>query len=129
MPRTRHTIIPAVQMILRKGDQVLLARRFQTGYEDGKYGLPAGHVDGNESLARACVREAKEEVGVTVLVNDLKLFHIVSRLGDDGERVDFFFETTKWAGEPKIMEPHKCDEVSWSGCPARKCCRLCKSRF
>jgi 8-oxo-dGTP diphosphatase len=47
---TRHTIIPAVYLILKNSKgQVCLTRRFNTGYMDGHYSLPAGHLDGGES--------------------------------------------------------------------------------
>ena len=29
------------------------------------------------------------------------------------ERIDFFFEATKWEGELKIMETNKCDDLRW----------------
>jgi hypothetical protein len=31
------------------------------------------------------------------------------------ERVDFFFTTRSWRGEPRIVEPEKCAELRW--CP------------
>lgn len=30
-----------------------------------------------------------------------------------GEHADLFFETDAWQGEPRNMEPEKCDEVGW----------------
>lgn len=114
MSKTKHSIIPAVYMLLKKGDSVLLLRRFNTGYKDGFYSLPAGHLNGGESLIQAAIREAKEEVGVDVSPSDMKLIHVMNRPhADDAERVDFFFETERWAGEPQVMEPDKCDEVRW----------------
>jgi 8-oxo-dGTP pyrophosphatase MutT (NUDIX family) len=43
-------ITPASYFILEKDGKVFLARRFNTGYEDGKYSLVAGHLDGGVSL-------------------------------------------------------------------------------
>ena len=64
--KTRHSIICASYLLLVRDTEVLLSRRFNTGYEDGNYSLPAGHVDKGESVADALVREAKEEIGIDV---------------------------------------------------------------
>lgn len=55
----RYRFIGAVYIILRDNNKVLLLRRANTGYYDGDYSLPAGHMDGDEPAAHAAVREAK----------------------------------------------------------------------
>lgn len=114
MPKERFTIIPAVYAILEKDGQILLMRRFNTGYQDGNYSLPAGHLDGKETLKQALIREIGEEIGVFVEKKDLDLAHVVNRNASDAERIDFFFFVKTWRGEPKIMEPDKCDEILWA---------------
>ena len=112
----RFKLIPAVYVILRRGNDVLLLRRANTGYQDGRYSLPAGHLEGDELGTSGIVREAKEEAGVTLDPKDLRLVHVAHRLsrGQAGqERLDLFYEATKWQGEPTNMEPHKCDDLSW----------------
>lgn len=89
-----------------------MLRRANTGYMDGMYSLVAGHIDGNEALTAATVREAKEESGVTIAPEDLRLKVTMHRRGDD-ERLDFFFEPAAWTGELQNMEPGKCDDLSW----------------
>ncbi len=32
---------------------------------------------------------------------------------ENQERVDFFFKTNRWKGEPKVMEPEKAGEIRW----------------
>ena len=93
----------------------MLIRRANTGYLDGFYSLPSGHIDGNEPAIYAAVREAKEEVGIDIDPNDLKFVHVIHRVAEekDHERVDFFFEANKWQGEPSNMEPEKCDDIQW----------------
>jgi 8-oxo-dGTP diphosphatase len=115
-PKERFKLIPAVYLILRRGEEVLLLQRANTGYQDGKYGLVAGHLEGDELAASGIVREAKEEAGITVDLKDLKLVHVCHRLsrGEPGqERLDLFFEATRWHGEITNMEPHKCGDLSW----------------
>lgn len=105
-------MIASAYLVLMRGDSVLLARRFQTGYEDGKYGLPAGHVEDNESLLENLVREVKEEVGLSINPATAVLVHVMHRKEKD-IRMDFFFVVTNWEGEPKICETDKCDEIGW----------------
>jgi 8-oxo-dGTP diphosphatase len=115
MSKERFKAVPAVYLIMEKDEQILLMRRCNTGYEDGKYMVPGGHVEANEPPTGATVREAKEEVGVEIDPKDLQLVHMIYRAAHDlsGERVDLFFKTSTWQGEPTIMEPEKCDDLQW----------------
>lgn len=111
----RNTAIPAVYIILEREGRFLLARRCNTGYEDGNYQVPAGHVEDGELPTEAMAREAKEEVGVDVLPIDLTLVHVGYRPRHDatGNRVDFFFHASSWQGEVRNMESEKCDDLRW----------------
>ena len=113
MSKERFKLIASVYLILIKDNKILLSRRYNTGYFDGNYSFPAGHLDGNETLKQGMVREAKEEVDLVVVPADLELIHVMDRKIPNDERMDFFFTTKKWEGEPKIMEPDKCDDLSW----------------
>lgn len=108
----KFKLIASVYLLFRKGNEILLLRRYNTGYEDGKYGLVAGHLDAHESLTSASVREAKEESGVDIDPADLVLKTTMHRRQND-ERIDFFFEPKKWIGKPTNTEPDKCDDLSW----------------
>jgi 8-oxo-dGTP diphosphatase len=111
-PRTRFKLILSVYLIMFKNDKVLLLRRANTGFEDGKYGLPAGHADGGETARDALRREALEEAGVNLDPDDLEFAHCMHRLQND-ERVDLFFAAKNWQGNPENMEPEKCDDLNW----------------
>lgn len=102
----------ASHLILIKDNHVLLSRRFNTGWRDGEYSVVAGHIEENETASFAMSREALEEAGIEIDVYDLKMAHVMHRKAAD-ERIDFFFTTEKWKGEPKNMEPHKCDHLDW----------------
>jgi ADP-ribose pyrophosphatase YjhB (NUDIX family) len=80
---------------------------------DGSYSLPAGHLEGKESLKEALAREVKEEIGITVGLNDMQLVHVSNNLHADPERIDFFFSVSKWKGTVSICEPNKCDQIVW----------------
>jgi len=116
MAKERHKIIPASYLVLLKDNKVLLLRRFNTGYEDGKYSMVAGHVDAGETFTGCIVREAEEEAGIILDPKDLRVVHIMQRITgetENGERVDAFFAAEKWGGEIVNKEPHKCDDLSW----------------
>ena len=72
-------------------------------------------MEADELPTIAMVREACEEVGITVKVENLKLVHAMYRTKHDatGDRADYFFETHVFTGEPRNMEPEKCSEVAW----------------
>lgn len=114
----------SVQLVLRRlgsaetrrGDEVLLLRRYHTGYEDGKYALVAGHVEEGESILTAMVREAREEAGITLLPADLRVVQVMHRknTGANGPAyVDYLVEATRWQGEVYNAEPQKCDDLRW----------------
>ena len=111
--KERFKLIPEVYLILIKDGNILLSRRFQTGYEDGKYSMVAGHVDGDETMREGIAREAREEAGITI--NPAKLKHLLTmhRWCGDHERIGFYFTTDMWEGEIRNMEPEKCDDLSW----------------
>lgn len=113
--KERFKAIVAVHLFLRKGNKILLLRRFNTGYEDGNYSVPAGHHDGGETVSSAMIREAKEETTIDIKPEDLRVVHVMHRNADDWERIDFFFECKKWQGDVKIGEKDKCDDLSWFG--------------
>ena len=113
MAGERFTLRTAVYLILLKNDKVLLPRRFNTGWMDGKYSLIAGHLDGNESVFDSMLREATEEAGIKITKKDLIPVKVLHRKSSDNEYVDFFFLAKHWEGEPSIQEPNKCDDMSW----------------
>jgi ADP-ribose pyrophosphatase YjhB (NUDIX family) len=113
MAKERFKLIPTSHLILIKDNKILLSRRFNTGYEDGKYSVVAGHLDGNETFIHAMVREAKEEAGIELKPEDLEVIHVMHRKCPTEERIDFFIKTKKWKGMPRIMEPDKCDDLNW----------------
>ncbi len=50
MHKDRFKLIPAVFLLLIKNNRILLSQRYQTGYRDGFYSVPGGHLEGREEL-------------------------------------------------------------------------------
>ena len=59
----RATFRAAVYVLPRRGDVILLARRFNTGFGDGYFSLIAGHVEQPE-FVRACAEERQPLINV-----------------------------------------------------------------
>ncbi|MBI3158227.1 MAG: NUDIX domain-containing protein [Chloroflexi bacterium] len=109
---SRFILRSAVHLFFVRGGQILLLRRFNTGYEDGKYSVPAGHLEGGEPVLAAAAREAREEVGVQLDAAGLEVVGVMHRRSED-ERIDFFVLADDWEGEPTNAEPDKCDDLRW----------------
>jgi 8-oxo-dGTP pyrophosphatase MutT (NUDIX family) len=110
--RERFRLVSAVHLFFTRDGEILLQRRCNTGYEDGNYSVPAGHLDGGESVIHAAIREAREEVGVEVPLDAIRAVGVMHRKAGD-ERIDFFVEVSKWKGEIINSEPRKCDRLDW----------------
>ncbi len=109
----RFRLVSAVHLFLLRQDRILMLRRYQTGYEDGSYSVVAGHLDGNETVVAAAVREAREEVGIELVPIDVRVVGVMHRRSND-ERVDWFVACERWSGEICNAEPAKCDDLQWA---------------
>jgi 8-oxo-dGTP diphosphatase len=103
----------AVHTFLLRSGSVLLLRRCNTGFEDGKYGLVGGHLEGSESVTQAAIRECREEIGVEINPAHLSVVGVTHYDSPTGEGIDFFLRTTQWTGEPRNRELDFCDELRW----------------
>ncbi|WP_394553343.1 NUDIX domain-containing protein [Agromyces sp. MMS24-JH15] len=117
-------LIPAAHVFLIEhgadGDRVLLQRRSATDYYDGWWAASAaGHVEPGETAYEAAVRETAEELGVVVeRLRPLTTVHRRGPTAPDGaqrpaeQRVDFYFQATGWAGEPRPADG-TADALAW----------------
>jgi 8-oxo-dGTP pyrophosphatase MutT (NUDIX family) len=111
-PPQRFTVPVAVHIFLVRDGQILLLRRAHTGYEDGNYSVPAGHLDGGELVLQAAAREAREETGITLEPETMSIAGVMHRRSND-ERIDFFVAAKGWSGHIHNAEPQKCAALSW----------------
>lgn len=101
----------AVHVMFIRDDELLLLRRIGTGFEDGKYGLIGGHLDGNETIKEAAIRECHEEIGVGVSASDLEIINVEHYTSPSGEGIDFYCKVMAWQGKPYAKA--ECDRVDW----------------
>jgi 8-oxo-dGTP pyrophosphatase MutT (NUDIX family) len=114
----RFQVVPAAYVLLRREHQVLLQLRRGTGYMDGHWACAAaGHVEAGESVFDAAVREAAEELAITIDPTDLEPLTGMHRTGGNGrpidERVDWFFACSRWTGTPTLTETDKAADLRW----------------
>ena len=102
----------AVHLLLIKDNKILIIKRFNTGFCDGMYSLPAGHVEKGENVRDAMIRETKEEINIDVSKN-LKVVEVMNRKGTDQERIDYFFLAKEWTGKINNNEKDKCSLIKW----------------
>lgn len=101
-----------LHLLCWKQDRVLLQLRQNTGYCDGNFHLPAGHLEAGESVITGMRREAKEELGIEVQESDLTLTFTLHQ-NSAGSRIGLFFGASTWSGTPAITELDKCAALEW----------------
>ncbi len=105
----RHVVVHA---IVEKDDALLLEKRTGDLLESGKWGLPSGFLDRDETAAQGIIRELLEETGWTGEV--ISLFRVntkPNRPHEDRQNValDFLVRPIKRIGEPD----HESSKVEW----------------
>ncbi len=118
MARHDFAVIPASYVYLRRGGEVLLQQRQNTGYMDGHWVAgAAGHVEAHETARAAAVREAREELGIDITPEHLTLVTVMQRTDGSSDpreqRVDWFWTATRWEGTPRVVEPEKATRIAW----------------
>ncbi len=108
----RHMVRTAVFAIVEDADRILLCKRAHTGYKDGWYTVPSGHLEPDETVQEAVARELKEEAGLQADAADIDVVHVCHNY-DELEYFTFYARVKKWSGEPTNAEPETCSEVAW----------------
>lgn len=101
-----------VGVIILKGSKVLLGRR-KNAHGEGQWQFPGGHLEFNETPEQTAIRETTEEAGVKV--NILRRGPYTNDFFEkEGKHYVTLYMITELAeGEPKAMEPNKCEGWQW----------------
>lgn len=91
--------------------EILLLLRQNTGHFDNCYDLPGGHLEPNEDLFDAMIREANEEIGIELERKDLEIIHIMHRF--EKGALKFVFRAKKYKGKITNKEEDECKEIKW----------------
>ncbi len=101
-----------VGVCIIKGNKVLFGKR-KGSHGDGSWNFPGGHLEFNETWEECARRETIEETGLEI--QNVRFTTATN---------DFFTKENKHyitivmladyvSGEPKIMEPDKCEKWGW----------------
>jgi 8-oxo-dGTP diphosphatase len=100
LKRQRYTIIPRTLVFITRGDQVLLLRGSpQKRLWANKYNGLGGHIERDEDVYSAALREVREETGLEV--EQLRLVGLINIDGDQPTGIMLFvFTATSRSGDP-----------------------------
>ncbi len=109
-PQCRLTVYPrispAVMVLVRDGDKLLLAR--SPRFKPGVFSALAGFVEAGETLEQCAAREVREEVGIEI--NQLRYFTSQSWPFPNSLMVAFFAE---YAGGSIKPDPAEIEAADW----------------
>lgn len=111
----KEKFLSSIYLIIKNDNgKILLQRRQGTELWPGFLALPAGHIDEGEDPYEAAIREAKEELDITITRNDISDSFVVMRKNKSlMPYYDVYFNISNYIGNIKIAEPLKCSELVW----------------
>jgi 8-oxo-dGTP diphosphatase len=100
LQRRRYSVIPRTLVFITRGEQVLLLRgSAQKRIWASKYNGIGGHIERDEDIYAAALREVREET--SLIVEDLRLAGLINIDGDQPTGIMLFVFTAQCpSGEP-----------------------------
>lgn len=95
--------------VIKKDNKYLLVQEAQEKCR-GKWNIPAGHLDPNETIFEGAKREVLEETGLNVELTGI--LRIENRVMTDNEFMGVVFSTNIVGGEIKI-DPREIMDIKW----------------
>lgn len=109
--KLRHAVADVI-VLNNEGDEVLLVKRAEGIVEAGKWCLPGGYLDRDETVREGAIREVKEETGHNI--SDLTPFKISSQpnvQGGSQQNIVFTFITK--TSKQEVNSDWEAEEVKW----------------
>lgn len=111
MTKSKNKIVYVSACVLLRSDRrLLLAQRPEGKSLAGLWELPGGKIEKNETPEEALVREMREELAVTLNVDQLTPLTFASHAYESFHLVMPVFLATEWTGEPS---PQEGQDIAW----------------
>jgi len=109
-----HPWVGALNLITDKEGKILLMKRAeQSSMYPGYWGLVGGFIDWGETGEQAAVREAKEEIGVTIKVNRFIGRYYNTPTPEKSTVITLPHHSEIVEGTPYPAQPEECSDVGW----------------
>jgi 8-oxo-dGTP diphosphatase len=103
--------------IVEKAGKILFLLRKNTKFFSNYYGLVGGKVELHESVVGTLIREIAEEIGISLIKDNVRFAHCLSCKNEKGEEfLALVFNVFDWQGEVVNKEPDKQGEIAWFSC-------------
>lgn len=101
-----------IAAIIIRGRKVLLGKRKNKNHGFGTWAFPGGKLELVESPEECVKREVMEETGMKI--KNVKFFSLTNDVFDaEKHYVTLFYTCKVESGEPRAMEPEKCENWEW----------------
>lgn len=99
-------------LLLNKKRQFLMMKRLSK-HAKGTFAIPGGWLEFGETFEENAAREIMEELGVEI--DHVKVLGVTNNIFPQEQKhtVAIILGATVKSGSPKIMEPDKCESISW----------------
>lgn len=95
--RSPHLYSAVYAIIRDDSGRILFMQRQNSGFQDGKYQLPAEHLEPGEQIKSALARELMEELCINVHESDMGVVHVSHRIAPDREYFDIYVDVKKYS--------------------------------
>ena len=106
----RDTFYVGAGVLVIRNKKILLGKR-KNVYGAGLYGMPGGHHEHNENIAKAAARELFEETGMTA--ESFVFDNVLNYPFSDRHYLSLAFIAVNPKGEPENKEPDVCEGWKW----------------
>ena len=111
--RSVHRLVSKVMICNAEGD--VLMGKVERGHFHGFWTLPGGYMDHNEHPAVGCVRETREELGITIVLDDLEPVITQRVFNDEGISFVSFTYRATWDGDVSdlTLQTEEISQAAW----------------
>lgn len=100
-----------IGVMVFKDGKVLMGKR-KNAHGEGLFAWPGGHMEAMESFEECAKREVREETGMEI--ENIRFLRLMN-FKDHAPKhyVDIALMADWQSGEPRVMEPEKCEGWNW----------------